>query len=82
MKYTLHIVHYIVIVIVIVIYQFNMCILAMLPVLVHISADSSDVFLDSYTRKDLVSAFLFGEHPLDFERYPYNKLLFKAVQKF
>ena len=38
--------------------------------------------LDSYTKKDLVSAFLFGEHPHVFDRYPYNKLLFRAVQKF
>ena len=38
--------------------------------------------LDSYTKKDLVSAFLFGEHPHVLDRYPYNKLLFRAVQKF
>ena len=37
---------------------------------------------DSYNRKQLVSVLLYGEHPYDFDRYPYNKLLFKAVQNF
>ena len=38
--------------------------------------------LDKYTRKDFVSVLLFGEHPNNSNRYPYNKLLFKAVQNF
>ena len=37
---------------------------------------------NTYNRKALVSVLLFGEHPCDFDRYPYNKLLFKAVQNF
>ena len=37
---------------------------------------------DSYNRKALISILLFGEHPFDYDRYPYNKLLFRAVQRF
>ena len=37
---------------------------------------------ETYNRKSLVSVLLFGEHPNDYERYPYNKLLFRAVQSF
>ena len=38
--------------------------------------------LESYNRKSLISVLLFGEHPFDYDRYPYNKLLFRAVQSF
>ena len=38
--------------------------------------------LETYNRKSLVSVLLYGEHPYDDQRLPYNKLLFRAVQNF
>ena len=38
--------------------------------------------LETYNRKSLLSVLLYGEHPLDYYRFPYNKLLFRAVQQF
>ena len=37
---------------------------------------------ETYNRKSLVSVLLYGEHPFDYHRFPYNKLLFRAVQNF
>ena len=38
--------------------------------------------LETYNKKSLVSVLLYGEFPHDYNRYPYNKLLFRAVQSF
>ena len=38
--------------------------------------------LSTYTRESLVDTLLNGEYNLERDRYPYNRLLFRAVQKF
>ena len=38
--------------------------------------------LDTYTRESLVNILLNGENNLERDRYPFNRLLFRAVQKF
>ena len=38
--------------------------------------------LSTYTRESLVDTLLNGEYNLVRDRYPYNRLLFRAVQKF
>ena len=37
---------------------------------------------DSYSRDELVLTLLKGEDHQNYDRYPYNKLLFRAVQSF